>query len=81
MLICMRTTLNIDDELFRKAKREASDRGITLTRFIEDAVRRALAPKRDEPYVFRWRTYTGGGTPAVDPADRDALYDWLDRNP
>ena len=40
----MQTTLRIDDTVFREAKAEAARRGITLTRFIEDALRAHIAP-------------------------------------
>lgn len=36
------TTLRIDDELYRQAKAEAAREGITLTRFIEEALRLRL---------------------------------------
>ncbi len=35
----MQTTLRIDDRIYRDAKAEAARQGITLTRFIEDALR------------------------------------------
>jgi len=35
----MQTTLRIDDELHRAAKAEAARQGITLTSFIEEALR------------------------------------------
>ncbi len=34
----MQTTIRIDDEIFRKAKAAAARRGVTLTRFIEEAL-------------------------------------------
>ena len=34
----MTTTLRVNDELYRKAKAEAAKEGITLTRFIEEAL-------------------------------------------
>ncbi len=42
----MQTTLRIDDELFREAKAEAAQVGLTLTRFIEDALRLQLTGVR-----------------------------------
>jgi len=49
MLICMRTTLNLNDDLVRDAKRLAAERGTTLTALMEDAlrivVRRVEKPK------------------------------------
>jgi hypothetical protein len=45
----MRTTLNLDDDLLRDAKRLAAERGTTLTALMEDAlrivVRRVEKPK------------------------------------
>jgi hypothetical protein len=34
----MQTTLRIDDEIYREAKAEAAREGITLTKFIEEAL-------------------------------------------
>jgi hypothetical protein len=39
----MRTTIRMDDDLLDAAKAAAAGEGQTLTRFIEDAVRRQLA--------------------------------------
>jgi hypothetical protein len=38
----MQTTLRIDDTIYRQAKAEAAREGITLTRFIEEALRLRL---------------------------------------
>jgi hypothetical protein len=43
MLFCMRTTLDIDDTLHRRAKELAARTGRSLTSVIEDALRDALA--------------------------------------
>lgn len=42
----MQTTLRIDDQLYREAKAEAAREGITLTRFLEDALRSKLHRKQ-----------------------------------
>ena len=42
----MQTTLRIDDTVYREAKAEAARLGITLTRFIEDALRSRIARSR-----------------------------------
>lgn len=39
----MQTTLRIDDTTYREAKAEAARRGVTLTRFIEEALRERIA--------------------------------------
>lgn len=38
----MATTLRIDESLYREAKAEAARQGVTITRFIEDALRLKL---------------------------------------
>lgn len=43
MMICVRTTLNLDDALAAQARRRAAAEGKTLTRLIEDALRAELA--------------------------------------
>jgi hypothetical protein len=43
----MQTTLRIDDAIYREAKAEAARRGMTLTRFLEDALREKIAGDRD----------------------------------
>ena len=43
----MQTTLRIDDRLYRAAKAEAARTGITLTRFIEEALRERIAGVRE----------------------------------
>jgi hypothetical protein len=72
----MKTTLNLDDQLMRTAKKIAAERGITLTRVIEEAIRAAVSPPpvRDERTPFTWRTVKGRKPPELDIADRDALY-------
>lgn len=79
MVICMKTTLNLDDELVRKAKRSAAERGLTFTRFVEDALREALVVPRREEHRLDWTTERGRRRPPVDPADRDALYELMER--
>ena len=39
----MRTTIRMDDDLLEAVKTAAAGSGVTLTRFIEDAVRAQLA--------------------------------------
>jgi plasmid stability protein len=40
----MRTTIRIDDELYREVKARAARSGRTVAAVLEDAVRRGLAP-------------------------------------
>jgi len=48
MIICMRTTLQLDDALIADAKVAAARSGRTLSQVIEDALRQALAPRPPE---------------------------------
>ncbi len=41
----MKTTLNLDDDLLRRAKSSALAAGKTLTAFVEDALRAQLTPR------------------------------------
>jgi hypothetical protein len=76
----MKTTLNLDEGLLREAKKRAAERGTTLTRVVEDALRESLEDDgASEPYTFTFPTFDGGGPPLVDVADRDALYDLMER--
>jgi hypothetical protein len=73
----MRITLALDDRLLRSAKKRAAMEGITLTRLIEDALRRHLgAPERSrKPFRLRLLTKRGRTLPGVNVADRGALYE------
>lgn len=81
MLFCMRTTLNLDDELMRQTKQRAIERGLTLTALIEEALREHLR-RESEPAHAAWRLrlVTAGGAPrpGVDLDDRDALYERME---
>lgn len=80
MFICMRTTLNLDDELMRTLKRRAAETGRTMTEMIEEALREMLArPSQGrEEREFRWVTVKGKVRPGVDLSDRDSLLDAME---
>jgi hypothetical protein len=82
MLICMRTTLNLDDDLMRAAKDKAHTEGTTLTSVIEQALRAWLAAARQEPTVReRYEVPVTGGLglrPGVDLDDSSALLDLME---
>jgi hypothetical protein len=75
----MRTTLDIDDRVLKEAKLHALERGETLTRFIEDAIRSRLAQPAQLP-AFRLTLLTkkGEARPGVDWDDRDSLYEHME---
>jgi hypothetical protein len=82
MVSSMKTTLNLDEELLAHAKRRATERGVTLTHVIEEALRGLLlGPARPPPFRLQLPTLRGDRPPPVDPADRDALYELMERGP
>lgn len=80
MLLCMRTTLDINDELFKQAKKRAADDGTPLRELVETALRLYLAGglRRGKTYRLRWRTESGRLQPGVRLDDRDALFDLME---
>jgi len=80
-VICVKTTLNLNDQVLRRSKDYASRHGMTLTAFVEDALRAKLvAPTGSaKPFKLVLKTVRGSSPPNVDVSDRDALYDVLDR--
>jgi hypothetical protein len=75
----MRTTLDIDEVLLKQAKRHALERGETLTRFIEGAIRSRLAEAtRLPPFRLELLTKKGEARPGVDWDDRNSIYDHME---
>jgi hypothetical protein len=77
----MRTTVRLDDALFREAKKAAAEAGESLTRLIEDALREMLARRRSGGRRRRVRlpTYGRGGLlPGVDLDNSAALLDRME---
>lgn len=77
----MRTTVAIDDELLKEAKRRAQANGVSLGSVIEDALRRELTVQVEVPApelpVFRGGT---GPLPGVDVDSNRAVAERLDRD-
>lgn len=82
MLSHMRTTLRIDDTLFRRAKAHAARTGRTLTSLVQDALRALLDRKPtavDSPGRVRLPTDGRGGTrPGVNLDSNAELLELLD---
>lgn len=51
----MQTTLRIDDMLYRQAKAKAASLGISLTQFLEEALRAKLSERSSHPLRKRVR--------------------------
>jgi Arc/MetJ family transcription regulator len=75
----MRTTIEINDQLFRAAKRQAADRGTSLREVVDAALRQHLGKAKGATgYALQWTTESGKLQPGVDLTDRDALFDIMD---
>ena len=69
MIVCMRTTISLDDRIFEAAKRRAAAEGRSVSAFIasvlDDAMKRDPHPVEERP--FRLVAVGGGGPyPEVD---------------
>ena len=73
----MRTTIDLDDKLFRELKVEAARRGTTMRDLVNEYLRRGKAT-RQRRYRFRWKTERGRLLPGVRLDDRESLLDLLD---
>ena len=73
MVFHMKTTLNIDDGVMMRLKREASRQRRTMSDLVETALRRFFAERRTPPTLKPLPRFHGGEH-LVDIADRDALY-------
>jgi len=81
MLLCMRTTIRINDELLRKAKKRAVETDRTLTQVVEDALRREVEAGGSPPNQEAVDLPTageGGLQPGVDLDDTSSLLDRMD---
>ena len=76
----MRTTIRIDDDLYRRAKARAAQSGRTVGELIEDAVRAALRPRpRRDVELPPLPVFGGSGVqPGVDLTSNVALRDVMD---
>ncbi|MBA2489479.1 MAG: hypothetical protein H0V36_09220 [Chloroflexi bacterium] len=78
----MRTTLTLDDDVMRLARRRATDLDRPLKDVINDALRDGLTlnrPQQGSRYRFQLKTVAGKTLPGVDLTDRDKLFDLMER--
>lgn len=82
MLLCMRTTVRLDPDLLRDAKRLAASTGRSLTAVIEDALREAILRRRSTALAREVKipTFSGRGLrPGVDLDNSGALLDLMNQ--
>jgi hypothetical protein len=76
----MRTTIRIDDQLYREVKAKAARSGRTVAAVLEDAVRRGLAPSErsaGDRYSVQ-PTGAGGLQPGVDLSSNPTVAEAMD---
>ncbi|MEO7191371.1 MAG: hypothetical protein ABI051_09975 [Vicinamibacterales bacterium] len=78
----MKTTLDLPDELFVRAKKRAAEQRRPLRDLVADGLRAELKgpagrQRTGQPIV--WVTVRGGLPAGVDVADREAMHDRLRR--
>lgn len=79
----MKTTIELPEDLFVAAKKEAAERRVTLKVLVESGLRRELAAGRPggapsaKRRRIRWVTVAGGLPPGVDVADRGSMYEQI----
>ena len=79
MLLCMRTTVEIADELLRQAKKKAAEESAPLRQVVEEALRLYLRKnKKKTGYRLGWRTERGKLLPGVRLDDRGAHFDLME---
>ena len=79
----MRTTVRLDENLLRQAKREAQQQGRTLTSLIEQGLRLVLARSRTQPtrrarVILPVSKARGGALPGIDLNNSAALLDRME---
>lgn len=68
----MRTTMIIDDDLFRQAKKRAAETGVSVSEVVNRALRETFSQKADSAKLPPFRMVTfGRGQPRVDHTAAD----------
>ncbi len=73
MVFHMKTTLNIDDTVMDRLRRESARSGRTMSELVETALRQLLQRRSAAPELVPLPSFDSGGA-LVDVADREALY-------
>jgi hypothetical protein len=82
MMMLVRPTLTLDDDVLKLAKKLARDQERPLKDVINEALRQGLAmgeARRRPVYRFRLKMVEGRLLPGVDLTDRDKLFELLER--
>ena len=76
----MRTTVDLNDQLLRDAKKRAAEEGRPLRAVIEEALRTMIHARGpgDQRFQLQWRTEMGRLQAGVRLDDRQSLFDLMD---
>ncbi|MBI4366721.1 MAG: hypothetical protein HY543_07885 [Deltaproteobacteria bacterium] len=76
-----RTTVTLADPLLARLRECAAKQGRTIADTLNEILAQHFRPKRRSvAYRFHWKVVAGRREPAIDPADRDRLIDFLERS-
>ncbi len=74
-----RTTLVLDDNLFRQMKKKAADEGRSLQAVANELIRRGLTMRPHQSYRLKLRGWKAELQPGIDLLDRNSLFEAMDR--
>jgi len=82
MYLCMKTTVEIPDDLLIEAKKRAAELRLPMRVLIVKGLRKVLdsdipGETKKTRKKLRWVTVKGGLPEGLDVADREAMHDWL----
>ena len=80
MVLCMKTTVELPDELLIAAKKRAAELRKPLRALIESGLRHELSggsQRTAGDRKIRWVTVDGGLPEHFDMSDREAMHEWL----
>lgn len=86
MVIHMKTTIDLPDDLLIAVKKRAAESRTTLKKIFERGLRRELQGKQAGKRRNRKRrpirlvTVPGGLPPGLDISSREKMYEWLEKN-
>ena len=84
IVCCMRTTVDIQDDLLIRAKKRAIELRKPLRALIEEGLRTCLAAKPTPPGAgsrIDWVVAPGGTPEGLDLSDRAAMHEWMRTQP
>ena len=77
----MRTTIRIDDEIYRRVKQVADQSGRTIGQVIEDAIQLAFRPMSNDVSIAALPVFGGSGVvPGVDLTSNRSVAEAMDQD-